>query len=94
MCIRDSNSIAFFKDLTGKVILKQEVMAREKGLYPNTDYPIALLFYLLEIPIPLYTPIFFASRTAGLVAHVIEQHNNNRLFRPRVLYTGPRGLKL
>ena len=72
----------------------EEVMAREKGLYPNTDYPIALLFYLLEIPIPLYTPIFFASRTAGLVAHVIEQHNNNRLFRPRVLYTGPRGLKL
>ena len=72
----------------------EEVMAREKGLYPNTDYPIALLFYLLGIPIPLYTPIFFASRTAGLVAHVIEQHNNNRLFRPRVLYTGPRGLKI
>jgi citrate synthase len=71
-----------------------EVMAREKGLYPNTDYPIALLFYLLGIPVPLYTPIFFASRTAGLVAHVIEQHNNNRLFRPRVLYTGPRGLKI
>ena len=72
----------------------EEVIAREKGLYPNTDYPIALLFYLLGIPIPLYTPIFFASRTAGLVAHVIEQHNNNRLFRPRVLYTGPRGLKI
>ena len=72
----------------------ENVMAREKGLYPNTDYPIALLFYMLGIPIPLYTPIFFASRTAGLVAHVIEQHNNNRLFRPRVLYTGPRGLKL
>ena len=72
----------------------EEVMAREKRLYPNTDYPIALLFYLLGIPIPLYTPIFFASRTAGLVAHVIEQHNNNRLFRPRVLYTGPRGLKI
>ncbi|MFL2763238.1 MAG: citrate/2-methylcitrate synthase [Dehalococcoidia bacterium] len=72
----------------------EEAMAREKGLYPNTDYPIALLFYLLGIPVPLYTPIFFASRTAGLVAHVIEQHNNNRLFRPRVLYTGPRGLKI
>tara|TARA_B100000686_G_scaffold347741_1_gene437126 strand:+ start:1458 stop:2582 length:1125 start_codon:yes stop_codon:yes gene_type:complete len=72
----------------------EDVMAREKGLYPNTDYPIALLFYMLGIPIPLYTPIFFASRTAGLVAHVIEQHNNNRLFRPRVLYTGPRGLRL
>ena len=35
----------------------EDVMAREKGLYPNTDYPIALLFYMLGIPIPLYTPI-------------------------------------
>jgi citrate synthase len=70
----------------------EEVMFREKGLYPNTDYPIGLLYYLLDIPIPLYTPIFLCSRGAGLVAHVIEQHEDNRLFRPRVIYTGGRGL--
>ncbi len=68
------------------------VMLRERGLYPNADYPIALLFYLLDIPVPLDTPIFQCARIAGLVAHVIEQQEENRLFRPRVQYEGPRGL--
>ncbi|MEX2274349.1 MAG: citrate/2-methylcitrate synthase [Actinomycetota bacterium] len=65
-------------------------MEREKGLYPNADLPIGLLMYLLDIPIDLFTPIFLCARTAGLVAHVIEQHDHNRLYRPRVLYDGPR----
>ena len=69
-----------------------KTMEEEKGLFPNADYPIALLYYLIGIPIDLYTPIFFCSRTAGLVAHHIEQHTDNRLFRPRVIYKGPRGL--
>ncbi|MCS7234723.1 MAG: citrate/2-methylcitrate synthase [Armatimonadota bacterium] len=71
----------------------ERVMHREKGLYPNADYPAGLIYYLLGIPIELYTPIFLVSRTAGLVAHVVEQHAHNRLFRPRVLYEGPRGLR-
>ncbi len=72
---------------TGEAILREE-----KGLFPNLDYYAAPVYYLLDIPIDLYTPIFFASRTAGLSAHVIEQHAHNRLFRPRVLYKGPRDL--
>ena len=71
----------------------EEVMLRERGLYPNADYPIALLFYLLDVPVPLDTPIFQCARIAGLVAHVIEQQEENRLFRPRVQYQGPRGLQ-
>ncbi len=71
----------------------EDVMRSEKGLFPNLDYYAAPVYWVLGIPIDLYTPIFFAARTAGLVAHVIEQHAHNRLFRPRVLYTGPRGLK-
>lgn len=70
----------------------EEVMKREKGLYPNLDYYAAPVYALLGIPVPLFTPIFLAARTAGLCAHVIEQHGRNRLFRPRVLYVGPRGL--
>ncbi|WP_324715809.1 citrate/2-methylcitrate synthase [Carboxydochorda subterranea] len=69
----------------------EQVMLREKGLFPNADYPVGLIYLLLGIPIDLYTPIFLAARTAGLVAHVAEQHANNRLFRPRVLYQGPWG---
>ncbi|GAB6876996.1 citrate synthase [Thermaerobacter litoralis] len=71
----------------------EDIMREEKGLYPNLDYYAAPIYYVLGIPIELYTPIFFAARTAGLVAHVVEQHAENRLFRPRVRYLGPRGLK-
>ncbi|MGY0691976.1 citrate synthase [Virgibacillus sp. FSP13] len=66
----------------------EELMKREKGLYPNLDYYAAPVYWLLRIPIQLYTPIFFSARTVGLCAHVIEQHQNNRLFRPRVNYVG------
>ncbi|GGK05073.1 citrate synthase [Lentibacillus kapialis] len=66
----------------------EEIMKDEKGLYPNLDYYAAPVYWMLGVPIPLYTPIFFSSRTAGLCAHIIEQHDNNRLFRPRVKYTG------
>jgi citrate synthase len=38
----------------------------------------------------LNTPLFAASRVAGWCAHVTEQHDNNRLIRPRSLYTGPK----
>jgi len=69
----------------------ETVMQREKGLYPNLDYYAAPVYYLLDIPIELYTPIFFAARTVGLAAHVMEQQAKNRLFRPRVRYVGPRG---
>jgi citrate synthase len=72
--------------------LGERLMHEEKGLYPNLDYYAAPVYYLLGIPIELYTPIFLAARTSGIGAHVAEQHANNRLFRPRVLYNGPRGL--
>ncbi len=68
----------------------ERIMEREKGIYPNLDYYAAPVYWLLGIPIPLYTPIFFSARTVGLCAHVIEQHANNRLFRPRVHYIGER----
>ncbi|MFS0780416.1 citrate synthase [Bacillus sp. 1P06AnD] len=68
----------------------ERVMEREKGIYPNLDYYAAPVYWMLGIPIPLYTPIFFSARTVGLCAHVIEQHANNRIFRPRVHYIGER----
>lgn len=68
----------------------EKIMEKEKGIYPNLDYYAAPVYWMLGIPIQLYTPIFFSSRTVGLCAHVIEQHANNRLFRPRVNYIGER----
>lgn len=68
----------------------ERVMLREKNLHPNVDFPAAVVYYLMGIPIPLYTPIFAAARITGWAAHVVEQHDNNRLIRPRSDYNGPR----
>ncbi len=72
----------------------ERVMRDQKGLYPNLDYYAAPVYHLLGIATDLFTPIFFAARTAGLAAHLREQYAHNRLFRPRVVYLGPRGLTL
>jgi citrate synthase len=68
----------------------EEVMDREKHLCANVDLYAAPVFWMLGFPPELNTPLFAASRVAGWCAHVTEQHDNNRLIRPRSLYTGPK----
>ncbi len=67
----------------------EEVMRREKDLCANLDLYAAPVFYLLDIPSKLNTPIFACARVAGWCAHVLEQQAHNRLIRPRSLYVGP-----
>ncbi len=67
----------------------EQIVVTEKNLPPNLDWPAARLYHYLGLPVPLYTPLFVVSRVAGWSAHVIEQHDNNRLIRPRANYTGP-----
>lgn len=71
----------------------ENVMASEKKMYPNLDWPAGRLYYAMGLEVPLYTPIFAMSRVSGWSAHVIEQLDNNRLIRPRAIYKGP-GLRL
>jgi citrate synthase len=66
----------------------EDVMRREKGLYCNVDFYSASMYYVMGIPLDLYTPIFAASRVSGWCAHVLEQHADNRLIRPRAEYVG------
>jgi 2-methylcitrate synthase/citrate synthase II len=67
----------------------EEVMAAEKKLYPNVDWPAGRLYHALGLEPPIYTPMFVMSRVAGQAAHLIEQYKHNRLIRPRSLYNGP-----
>ncbi len=62
---------------------------REKGLIPNVDFYSAPLFYALGIPVDLFVPAIAVARVAGWTAHVMEQHADNRLIRPRGGYVGP-----
>jgi citrate synthase len=67
----------------------EAVLRREKGLYCNVDFYSASTYYVMGIPLDLYTPIFAMSRVSGWCAHVLEQHADNRLIRPRAEYVGP-----
>jgi 2-methylcitrate synthase/citrate synthase II len=67
----------------------ERVLADEKHLYPNLDWPAGRLYHALGLEVPLYTPFFVASRVTGWCAHVIEQADHNRIIRPLARYTGP-----
>lgn len=66
----------------------KKVMFEQKGLHPNLDYPAALVYYYLGIPVDLFTPIFACARLSGWAAHIVEQLEENALIRPLSAYHG------
>ncbi|MFX1294801.1 MAG: citrate/2-methylcitrate synthase [Promethearchaeota archaeon] len=65
-----------------------DFMIKNKNIYPNVDLYSAGALHALGIPTPIFTPLFAASRSAGWVAHAIEQLSDNKLIRPRLRYIG------
>ena len=67
----------------------EEILKTEKNINPNVDFYSASTYYVIGIPIDLFTPFFAVSRMSGWTAHILEQYSNNRLIRPRAEYIGP-----
>jgi citrate synthase len=65
------------------------VVTELKHIHPNVDLYSGAAYKTMGIPTDQFTPIFAMSRVVGWAAHVLEQHANNRLIRPRAEYTGP-----
>ncbi len=59
-----------------------------KGIYPNVDFYSGIVYQKLGIPTDLFTPIFAISRVAGWLAHLLEQLEGNRIFRPTQIWVG------
>ncbi len=63
--------------------------SKDKRIYPNVDFYSGSVYHLLGIPKYLYAPIFAIARIPGWLAHIREQREGNRLFRPDSIYSGP-----
>jgi citrate synthase len=72
----------------------EQRMREAKGIIANVDYYAAPVLYYLGFPLALFTNVVASARISGWSAHIFEQYANNRLIRPRALYTGHRGRQL
>ena len=72
----------------------EQRMQETKGIIPNVDYFAAPVLHHLGFPLNVFTNVVASARIVGWSAHILEQHANNRLIRPRAQYVGHRGRKL
>lgn len=64
-----------------------------RDIYPNVDFYSASVYYMMGIPIDLFTPVFAISRISGWTAHIIEEkfaeaQPKPELYRPDADYVG------
>ena len=85
----DTTYYDILKEVEG--VFRERMEEKGKPIYPNVDFFSGAVYALLGIPKSLFTPIFAMSRAAGWLGHILEQRHDNRLFRPKALYTGDEG---
>ncbi|MCZ8521816.1 MULTISPECIES: citrate synthase/methylcitrate synthase [Paenibacillus] len=59
-----------------------------RRLYTNVEFYAAAVMRAVNMPSELFTPTFTAARIVGWTAHVLEQAQHNRIYRPQSRYTG------
>ncbi len=73
-----------------KIALEDDYFVSRK-LYPNVDFYSGIIYRAIGIPTKMFTAMFAIARTVGWVAQWREmiEEPNQRIGRPRQLYTGP-----
>ncbi|MCV3741604.1 methylcitrate synthase [Lentilactobacillus hilgardii] len=66
----------------------RDYMFKKTHLHPNVDYYTALIYHCFNLDRQTFTTMFAACRTAGWLAHIIEQQAEGCLIRPSSEYVG------
>ncbi|MBF9195412.1 citrate synthase/methylcitrate synthase [Microvirga terrestris] len=82
------NRIAFAEAVEATALKVLERRKPGRRLDTNVEFYTAILLDALGVPREGFTPLFAAGRTAGWVAHAIEQSRLRRIIRPQSRYVG------
>ncbi|MFC6254233.1 citrate/2-methylcitrate synthase [Secundilactobacillus hailunensis] len=66
----------------------KDYMFKATHLHPNVDYYTALIYHCFDLDKQTFTMMFAACRTAGWLAHIVEQQAEGCLIRPSSEYVG------
>lgn len=88
LCVGTEFEDLFFclKNVEGT--FQKEMEKKGKQIWANVEFYKGAVFYALGIPPHFFTAMFAMARTFGYLAHFIESRQDNRLIRPKALYTG------
>ncbi len=76
------------KKLFETALAIEEAVWKRDRLRPNLDFYLTVSTRMLGFPRGNPAAIFAVGRTAGWIAHGLEQYADNRLIRPRMRYRG------
>jgi citrate synthase len=85
----DAGRLDFADRLERAVAAAMERVKPGRTLPPNVEITAALLLDTVGIPREAFTPVFAVGRSAGWLAHAMEQQKTGRMIRPVSAYVGP-----
>jgi citrate synthase len=81
--------LAFASHVESRVAAVIERVKPGRTLPPNVEIMAALLLDAVGFPREAFTPVFAVGRSAGWIAHALEQRRTGRMIRPASKYVGP-----
>jgi citrate synthase len=86
----DAGRIAFAEEVERRALAALHRRKPDRPLETNVEFYTALLLDAVGLPREAFTAVFALARSAGWLAHALEQQQTGRLIRPAASYIGPR----
>jgi citrate synthase len=90
LLVSAARAIATRDQRVGRTLQLVDAMRALRGAEPALDAGLVALAEALALPPGSATALFALGRSAGWIAHVLEQRAQGVLLRPRARYVGPR----